>query len=154
MLGNYKLFNIINGPITVVSRDLYIFNISGASYINIENQENLFEVIGSIYVPENSYKKIINNLSNYDKKISNSYKLKGIIFEVSYIEHRDSKLEKYIKGETVEILPDRNLDLDGKIEMITNEWNLYQLANKERNLEMIVKIPIFQNYQDYIYKNF
>jgi hypothetical protein len=30
--------------------------------------------------------------------------------------------------------------------MITNEWNLYQLANKEGGLEMTVKIPIFQNY--------
>lgn len=145
MLGNYKLFNIKNGPITMVSKDIYIFNISGASYINIENPENPFEVIGSIYVPKNSYKEIINNLSNYDKKISNSYRLKGIIFEVSYIGHQNSKLEKYIKRQPVEILPDH--DLDNKIEMITNEWNLYQLANKERNLEMVVKIPIFQNYQ-------
>jgi hypothetical protein len=152
MLGKYKLFNIENGPITMVSRDLYIFNISKASYMNIENLENPFEVIGSIYIPENSYKKIINNLSNYDKKISNSYRLKGIIFDVSYIGPQDSKLEKYIKGEPVEILPDHNLE--NKIEMITNEWNLYQLANKERGLEMIVKISIFQNYQDYIYKSF
>ena len=68
MWVNYKLFNIENGPVTMVSKDIYIFNISRASYINIENLENPFEVIGSIYVPENSYKKIINNLSNYDKK--------------------------------------------------------------------------------------
>jgi hypothetical protein len=145
MWGKYKLFNIENRSITVVSRDLYIFNISKASYINIENPENLFEVIGSIYVPENSYKKIINNLSNHDKKISNSYRLKGIIFDVSYIGPQDSKLEKYIKRQPVEILPDNNLD--GKIEMITNEWNLYQLANNRRGLEIIVKISIFQNYQ-------
>jgi len=141
MRGSYKTEN---GPITVVSRDLYIFNISRSSYINIENPENPFEVIGSIYVPENSYKEIINNLSNHDKKISNSYRLKGIIFDVSYIGHQNSKLEKYIKRKPVEILPDH--DLYGKIEMITNEWYLYQLANKGGGLEMIVKISIFQNY--------
>ena len=152
MRSKYKLFNIKNGPITVISRDMYIFSISGASYINIENQENPFEVIGSIYVPENSYKEIINNLSNHDKKISNSYRLKGIIFDVSYIGPQNSKLEKYIKRQPVEILLDH--DLDGKIEMITNEWNLYQLANKGESLEMTVKISIFQNYQDYIYKSF
>ena len=152
MVGNYKLVNIENEPITVVSADLYIFNISRASYINIENPENPFEVIGSIYVPENSYKEIINNLSNHDKKISNSYRLKGIIFDVSYIGPQNSKLEKCIKRQPVEILPDH--DLYGKIEMITNEWNLYQLANKGEGLEMIVKISIFQNYQDYIYKSF
>jgi hypothetical protein len=145
MWGKYKLFNIENRSITVVSRDLYIFNISKASYINIENSENLFEVIGSIYIPENSYKKIINNLSNHDKKIFYSYGLKGIIFDISYIGPQDNKLEKYIKRQPVEILPDNNLD--GKIEMITNEWNLYQLANNRRGLEIIVKISIFQNYQ-------
>jgi hypothetical protein len=31
--------------------------------------------------------------------------------------------------------------------MITDEWNLYQLANNGKGLEMIVKIPIFQDYQ-------
>ena len=86
------------------------------------------------------------------KKYPIHIKLKGIIFDVSYIGPQNSKLEKYIKRQPVEILPDH--DLDNKIEMITNEWNLYQLANKERGLEMIVKISIFQNYQDYIYKSF
>ena len=141
MLGKYKLFNIENGPITMVSRDLYIFNISKASYMNIENLENPFEVIGSIYVPENSYKEIINNLSNHDKKISNSYRLKGIIFDVSYMGLQNSKLEKCIKRQPVEILPDNNLD--GKIEIITNDWNVYQLANNEKDLKMTVKIYIF-----------
>jgi len=42
-------------------------------------------------------------------------------------------------------LPDNNLD--GKIEMITNDWNVYQLANNEKDLKIIVKISIFQNYQ-------
>jgi len=73
MLGDYKLVNTKNEPITVISRDIYIFNISRASYLNIENPENPFELIGSIYIPENSYKRIINNLSNYDKRISDSY---------------------------------------------------------------------------------
>ena len=31
--------------------------------------------------------------------------------------------------------------------MITNRWDLYQLANNGRGLEMVVKISIFQNYQ-------
>ena len=79
------------------------------------------------------------------KKISDSYRLKGIIFDVSYIGPQDSKLEKYIKRQPVEILPYNNLD--GKIEMITNDWNVYQLANNRRGLEIIVKISIFQNYQ-------
>jgi hypothetical protein len=141
MLGNYKLVNIENRPITVVGADLYIFNISRASYLNIENPENPVKVIGSMYVPENSYEKIIDNLSKYNKKISDSYILKGIIVDVSYRGHQDSKLEKYIKRKPVEILPDPNLD--DKIEMITNKWNLYQLANNGRGLEMIVKISIF-----------
>ena len=65
MWSSYKTES---GPVTMISKDIYIFNISRASYINIENLENPFEVIGSIYVPKNSYKEIINNLSNYDKK--------------------------------------------------------------------------------------
>ncbi len=144
MLDSYKLVNIENGPITVVSADLYIFNISRASYLNIKNLENPVEVIGSIYVPENSYEKIMDNLSKYDKKISDSYRLKGFIVDISYKRLQDSKLEKYIKRKPVEILPDYNLD--GRIEMITNEWDLYKLANNRRGLEMIIKIPIFQNY--------
>ncbi len=144
MLDSYKLVNIENGPITVVSADLYIFNISRASYLNIKNLENLVEVIGSIYVPENSYEKIMDNLSKYNKKISDSYRLKGFIVDISYKRLQDSKLEKYIKRKPVEILPDYNLD--DKIEMITNKWYLYKLANNGRGLEMIIKIPIFQNY--------
>ena len=67
MPGNYKVVNIENEPITVISADLYIFNISRASYLNIENLENPFKVIVSMYVPKNSYKKIIDNLSKYKK---------------------------------------------------------------------------------------
>ncbi|EOD42443.1 Uncharacterized protein Nst1_478 [Candidatus Nanobsidianus stetteri] len=145
MLGNYKLFNIEDGPITAISADLYILKISGASYINIENLENPFKVIGSIYVPKYSYKKIINNLSNYNKKIFDSYRLEGTIFDISYIGPQYSKLEKYIKGKPVEILQDH--DLDDKIEMITNDWNLYQLANIGKGVKMAVKISIFSNYQ-------
>ena len=71
--------------------------------------------------------------------------LNGIIVDISYESLLDSKLGKYIKEKPVEILPDNNLD--GKIEMITNRWDLYQLANNGRGLEMVVKISIFQNYQ-------
>jgi hypothetical protein len=141
MWGNYKLVNTKKGPITAISRDIYIFNISRASYLNIENPENPVEAIGSMYVPENSYKKIIYNLSEYNKKISDSYILNGIIFDVSYIGLQENKLEKYIKRKPVEILPDHNLD--GKIEIITNKWDLYQLANNGGGLEMAVKISIF-----------
>jgi len=152
MLGNYKLVNIENGPITVVGADIYVFDISRASYLNIKNPESPIKVIGSIYVPENSYEKIINILSKYNKKISDSYILEGIIFDISYIGPQDSELEKYIKRKPVEILPDH--DLDGKIEMITNNMNLYQLANNGRGLKVVVKISIFPNIKDYIYKNF
>jgi len=145
MLGNYKLDNIKNGPITVISRDMYIFSISGASYINIENPENPIEVIGSIYVPDNSYEEIINKLSKYRIYPSNSDGLYGSVIDISYRGPQDSKLGKYIKRKPVEILSDPNLD--GKIEMITNRWDLYQLANNGRGLEMVVKISIFQNYQ-------
>jgi len=55
--------------------------------------------------------------------------------------HLDSKLEEYIKGEPVEILPDNSLD--DKIVMITNKWYLYQLAKNRRGLEMTAKISIF-----------
>jgi len=84
MVGNYKLVNIENEPITVVSADLYIFNISRASYINIENPENPVEVIGSMYVPENSYEKIIDNLSKYNRELFNSDGLYGSVIDISY----------------------------------------------------------------------
>jgi len=141
MLSNYKLVNIENGPVITIGTGLYVFNIAGAAYLDIKNPENPVKVIGSMYVPENSYKKIIDDLSKYNKKISDSYILKGIIVDVSYRGPRDSKLEKYIKRKPVEISPDHNLD--GKIEMITNKWDLYQLANNWRGLEMVVKISIF-----------
>ena len=135
------MLEIENGPITVVSADLYVFNISRASYLNIKNPENPVKVIGSMYVPENSYEKIIDNLSKYNKKISDSYILKGIIVDVFYRGPLDSKLGKYIKRKPVEILPDHNLY--DKIEMVTNKWDLYQLANNGRGLEIVVKISIF-----------
>jgi len=43
----------------------------------------------------------------------------GIIVDISYKRHLDSKLEEYIKGEPVEILLDNNLN--DKIVMITNK---------------------------------
>jgi len=145
MLDSYKLSTIEKGPITAISSDLYIVNIPGALYLNIKNPKSPFEVIGSIYVPKESYKEIIDNLSKYNKRLSYSYGVKGTIKSISYIGPQDSELEKYIKGKPVEILPDNTLD--DKIEMITNDWNLYQLANNGEGLEMIVKIPIFQDYQ-------
>ncbi len=147
ILYRYKLSTIENGPITAISSDLYIVNIPRASYLNVENLENSVEVIGSIYVPEKSYKEIIDNLSKYNKRLSYSYGVKGSIVDISYGRYQDNKLEENIKGKPVEILPDRDLDLDNKIEMITNNWNLYQLANNGKGLDMIVKIPIFQDYQ-------
>jgi len=146
MLGDYKLFNIENGPITAISSDLYIVNIPGALYLNIENPESPFEVISSIYVPSESYKEIIDNLSKYNKRIYYLYRLKGNIVGISYERFQDNKLEENIKGKPVEILPDNTLD--NKIEMITNDWNLYQLANNEVGLKIAVKIEIFPtNYQ-------
>jgi hypothetical protein len=147
MLGRYKLSTIENGPITAISSDLYIVNIPGALYLNIENPKSPFEVIGSIYVPRESYKEIIDNLSKYNKRLSYSYGVRGNIVDISYRRYQDNKLEENIKGKPVEILPDHDLDLDDKIEMITNNWNLYQLANNGEGLKMIVKIPIFQDYQ-------
>ena len=145
MLYRYKLSTIKNGPITTISSDLYAVKILGALHLNIENPESPFEVIGSIYVPRESYKEIIDNLSKYNKRLSYSYGVKGTIVDISYGRYQDNKLEENIKGKPVEILPDNTLD--NKIEMITNDWNLYQLANNGEGLEMIVKIPIFQDYQ-------
>jgi len=145
MLYRYKLSTIKNGPITTISSDLYVVKILGALRINIENPESPFEVIGSIYVPKESYKEIIDNLSKYNKRLSYSYGVKGTIVDISYGRYQDNKLEENIKGKPVEILPDNTLD--DKIEMITNDWYLYQLANNGEGLAMIVKIPIFQDYQ-------
>ena len=144
MLDNYKLVNIENGPITTIGTGLYVFNISRASYLNIENPENPINVIGSLYVPENSYEEIIDNLSKYNKGISDSYILKGIVVDFSSRGLQDNKLENYIKRKPVEILPDHKLD--NKIEIITNKWNLYQLINYRGPIEIIIKVPIFQNY--------
>jgi hypothetical protein len=41
MLDNYKLVNIENELITMVSEDLYVFNISRAPYLNIEKPKKL-----------------------------------------------------------------------------------------------------------------
>jgi len=141
MLGNYKLANIENGPITTIGTGLYVFNIAGAAYLDIKNPENPINVIGSICVPENSYEKIIYSLSKYNGELFNSDRLYGSIIDISYRGHQDSQLKEHIEGKLVEILPDH--DLDGKIEMITNKWDLYQLANNWKGLKMVVKISIF-----------
>jgi len=152
MLYRYKLSTIENGPITAISSDLYIVNIPGALYLNIENPESPFEVIGSIYIPKRSYKEIIDNLSKYNKRLSYSYGVKGTIVGISYERYQDNKLEENIKGKPVEILPDNTLD--NKIEMITNDWNLYQLANNEVGLKIAVKIEIFPQISKIIFIKF
>ena len=106
MLGNYKLVNIENGPITTIGTGLYVFNIAGAAYLDIKDPENPINVIGSMYVPENSYKKIIDDLSKYNRELFNSDGLYGSVIDISYRGPQDSKLGKYIKRKPVEILSD------------------------------------------------
>ena len=125
----------------MVGIGLYILYIPRASYLNIRNPPNQSNVIASIYIPPSYYDKIAKDLSKYNEEFCNSYKLNGTIVNVSYRGPKYNELEKSITKKPVEILPDHNLD--GKIEMITNKWNLYQLANNGRGLEMVVKISIF-----------
>jgi hypothetical protein len=141
MLGNYKLVNIENGPITTIGTGLYVFNIAGAAYLDIKNPENPINVIGSMYVPENSYKKIIDDLSKYNRELYNSDGLYGSVIDISYRGHQDSQLKEHIKGKLVEILSEYNLD--NKIEMITNNGILHRLINYKKYVRITVKISIF-----------
>jgi len=141
MLSNYKLVNIENGPITTIGTGLYVFRIPKASYLDIRNSLNQINVIASIHIPSSYYDKIAKDLSKYNKEFYDSYKLDGTIVNVSYRGPEYSELEMNIIKKSVEILPDDTLD--HKIEMITNKWDLYQLANNWRGLEMVVKISIF-----------
>ncbi|AMD29907.1 hypothetical protein Nps_02420 [Candidatus Nanopusillus acidilobi] len=145
MLDNYRIIDTKDNPITTIGTGIYIFHISEASYFNIKNPENPIEVIASIYIPQNPYEKIIEDLAKYNKKISDSYKLDGIIIGISHRGPRYNQLERKINRKPVEILSDDSLI--SKVEMITNNNALYQLINNKGDIEIAVKINIFQNYQ-------
>jgi predicted AlkP superfamily pyrophosphatase or phosphodiesterase len=147
MLDLYRIIDTKDKPITTISTGIYIFHISEASYLNIKNPENSIEVIASIYIPQNSYEKIIEDISKYNKYISYLYKLYGIIIGISNEGPQYNQLERKINRKTVEILPDDSLI--SKVEMITNNKALYQLINNKGDIEIAVKIDIFQNYQSF-----
>jgi hypothetical protein len=147
MLDLYRIIDTKDKPITTISTGIYIFHISEASYLNIKKQENSIEVIASIYIPQNSYEKIIEDISKYNKYISYLYKLNGIIIRISHEGPQYNQLERKINRKPVEILPDDSLI--SKVEMITNNKALYQLINNKGDIEIAVKIDIFQNYQSF-----
>jgi len=145
MLDNYRIIDTKDKPITTIGTGIYIFHISEASYFNIKNPENSIEVIASIYIPQNPYEKIIEDLAKYNKKISDSYKLDGIIIGISHRGPRYNQLERKINRKPVEILSDDSLI--SKVEIITNNNALYQLINNKGDIEIAVKIDIFKNYR-------
>ena len=145
MLDNYRIIDTKDKPITTISTGIYIFHISEASYFNIKNPENSIKVIASIYIPQNSYEKIIEDLAKYNKEISDLYKLDGIIIGISHGGPQYNQLERKINRKSVEILSDDSLI--SKVEIITNNKALYQLMNNKGDIEIAVKINIFQNYQ-------
>jgi hypothetical protein len=134
MLSSYKF-------ITTVGTGLYVFRIPKASYLDIINPLNQINVIASIYIPSFYYNKITKDLSKYNKKFHDSYKLDGTIVNVSYKGPKYSELEKNITKKPVEILPEDTLE--DNIEMITNHMGLYRLANNRKGLDMIIKVGIF-----------
>jgi len=145
MLDNYRIIDTKDKPITTIGTGIYIFHISEASYFNIKNLKNSIEVIASIYLPQNHYEKIIEDLSKYNKKISDSYKLDGIIIGISHRGPRYNQLERKINRKPVEILSDDSLI--SKVEMVTNNNALYQLINNKGDIEIAVEIDIFKNYR-------
>jgi hypothetical protein len=145
MLDIYRIIDTKDKLITTISTGIYIFHISEASYFNIKNPENSIEIIAGIYIPQNSYEKIIEDLSKYNKKISDSYKLDGIIIGISHRGPQYNQLERKINRKQVEILPDDSLI--SKVEMITNNNALYQLINNKGDIEIAVEIDIFKNYR-------
>jgi len=147
MLDNYRIIDTKDKPITTICTGIYIFHISEASYFNIKNPENSIKVIASIYIPQNHYEKIIEDLAKYNKYISYSYKLDGIIIGISNIGPQYNQLERKINRKPVEILSDDRLI--SKVEMITNNNALYQLINNKGDIEIAVEIDIFQNYQSF-----
>ena len=145
MLDNYRIIDTKDKPITTIGTGIYIFHISEASYFNIKNLKNSIEVIASIYIPQNPYEKIIEDLAKYNKYISYSYKLDGIIIGISHRGPRYNQLERKINRKPVEILSDDRLI--SKVEMITNNNALYQLINNKGDIEIAVEIDIFKNYR-------
>jgi hypothetical protein len=67
MLDIYRIIDTKDKLITTISTGIYIFHISEASYFNIKNPENSIEIIAGIYLPQNSYEKIIEDLTKYNK---------------------------------------------------------------------------------------
>jgi len=148
MLDKYRIFDIRDEPITAVGTGLYIFHIFRASYLDIKNPQNPINVTGTIFIDEDFYRKIIGDLSKYNRKISDKLdRLDGIVIEISCKNPGCSQLKRNIKGKLIEILPDYNLK--NKAEIITNNLNLYQLINYFGNNEIAVEIPLFQNYQSF-----
>jgi len=148
MLDRYRIINIRDGPITVVGTGLYIFHIFRASYLDIKNPQNSINVTGTIFIDEDSYKKIIGDLSKYNRKISDKLDgLDGIVIEISCKESGCSQLKRNIKGKLIEISPDYSLE--NRAEIVTNNSSLYELINYFGNTEIAVEIPLFQNYQSF-----
>lgn len=142
----YRTFDAKSEPITTISTGIYIINTYRASYLDIKNPKNPINVIASIPLPQKYYEEIIKDLSKYDKELSNPYrsKLDGIIFKIFYRGPQQSQLEKSINRKPVEILPDPNLK--NKVEIITNNIDLYQLIKYRGPVGIIIKVPIFQTY--------
>jgi hypothetical protein len=143
MFSNYRTIDTKDEPITTISTGIYLINIHRASYLDIKNPKNPINVIATIIIPEYHYEKITEDLAKYNKELSNPYrpKLDGIIVRVFYRGSQQSQLEKSMNRKPVEISPDHNLK--SKIEIITNNMNLYQLINYKGPVGMIIKVPIF-----------
>jgi hypothetical protein len=143
MFSNYRTIDTKDEPITTISTGIYLINIYRASYLDIKNPKNPINVIATIIMPEYHYEKITEDLAKYNKELSNPYrpKLDGIIVRVFYRGSQQSQLEKSMNRKPVEISPDHNLK--SKIEIITNNMNLYQLINYRGPVGMIIKVPIF-----------
>jgi len=105
-----------------------------------------------VYIPQNHYEKIIEDLAKYNKYISYSYKLDGIIIGISNIGPQYNQLERKINRKPVEILSDDRLI--SKVEMITNNNALYQLINNKGDIEIAVKKIFSKTIKALVYKIF
>jgi hypothetical protein len=145
MFSNYRIIDTKDEPITTISTGIYLINTHKASYLDIKNPKNPINVIATITIPEYNYERITGDIAEYEK-LSNLYrsKLDGIIFKIFYRGPQQSQLEKNINKKPVEILPDPNLK--NKVEIVTNNINLYQLINYRGPVGILIKIPIFQTY--------
>jgi len=141
----YRTFDTKDEPITTISTGIYLINTYRASYLDIKNPKNPINVIATIIIPEYHYERITRDIAEYEE-LSNLYrsKLDGIIFKIFYRGPQQSQLEKNINKKPVEILPDPNLK--NKVEIVTNNIDLYQLINYRGPVGIIIKVPIFQTY--------